>query len=157
MPTHNRGRGTVSRLESRKPPAGDVPAQLGGEGRDELRDGDGLVFDEGLLVQTQLLVKLCHLSFDHPVSDVCCFTGCESLGTINVFFPVVVIGCHVFFPNELGVGSRNLHRDVVYQLLERFGVEHELALTRQFDEHSNFAPRVNVCVDSGEWQSRKFL
>ena len=64
------GLARIAYFESGKAADGDVLTQLADLGGDQLRDRDGLVFDEGLLEQAHFLVELFHLAGDHLLRDV---------------------------------------------------------------------------------------
>src|SRR3954452_18867545 len=48
----------------------DIFAQLRNLGLDQLVDGDGVFFDEGLIVETDLFVKLRHAAFHNLACDL---------------------------------------------------------------------------------------
>jgi hypothetical protein len=60
----------VADFEAREPRDRDVLAQLGDLRLDQLIDGDGVVFHEGLLVQADLFVKLRHAAFHDLVGHL---------------------------------------------------------------------------------------
>src|ERR1700722_2434713 len=67
---HGDGLARVANFEARETPHRDVLAQLADLGRNELRDRDGLVLNEGLLQQANLFVELFHLAGDHLLRDI---------------------------------------------------------------------------------------
>src|SRR5258708_7216054 len=75
----------VTHLEARKSSHRDVLAQLADLGRDELRDRDGLVLDEGLRQQANLFIELFHLAGNHLLCNVRGFPAGDRLSQEDVF------------------------------------------------------------------------
>src|SRR5271157_3749778 len=86
----------VAHLEAGKALDRDVLAELADDGRDELRHGHGLVLDEGLLIQADLLVELAHLAFDDLLDHRSRLAGLGSLGAVDVLLFFEGVGTHVF-------------------------------------------------------------
>ena len=51
---------------------------------------------------------------------------------------------HIFFADVLRIAGRDVHGDIVRQLLEVVGACHEIALAVHLDEHTDLAAGVNV-------------
>src|SRR5712691_106893 len=74
----------ISDLEPGKAPHGDVLAEFADLGGNELRNVDGLILDEGLLQQADLLVELFHHAGNHLLGDVCRLAASDGLREIDV-------------------------------------------------------------------------
>src|SRR5215469_17775897 len=108
------GLALIAHLEPGKAAHADVLAQLANGGCNELRDGDRLVLDKGLLVQADLFIKLAHFTLDHFLGYVIRFPASLGLSEINIFLAGIGLGCNVFFANELRIRCRDVHGDVVH-------------------------------------------
>src|SRR5207245_11705001 len=62
----------------------EVLAQLANSGRDELRNADRLIFNEGLLVQANFFIKLAHLAFNNLLDHLWGLASGGSLAAIDV-------------------------------------------------------------------------
>src|SRR5271157_2544668 len=134
----------VAHLEAGKALDRDVLAELADDGRDELRHGHGLVLDEGLLIQADLLVELAHLAFDDLLDHRSRFARLGSLRAIDVLFLLKVLGSDILLADELGVAGRDVHGNVMHQGFEVVGTGHEIALAVYFHQHTDLSPGVDV-------------
>src|SRR5215813_15519043 len=69
----------------------DVLAQLADLCCNQLRDADGLLFDEGLIKQAHFLVELGHLAFDDLLHDWSRLAGCCSLRAVDFLLALIVL------------------------------------------------------------------
>src|SRR5579872_895934 len=134
----------VAHLEAREAAHSDVLAEFADLRRDELPDRDSLVLDERLLEQADFLIELLHLAIDHLLGNVSRLATGNRLRDRNFLLAGEVRGSNVFLADVLGIAGRNVHRDIVQQLLEVVGARHEVALAVHFDEHTNLAAGVDV-------------
>src|SRR5689334_11368651 len=137
----------IAYLEAGEAADGDVLAEFADLLRDELRDGDGLLLDEGLVQQADLLVELAHLAFDDLLDDWRGLAGCRGLGAIDFLFALHVLGGDILFADVAGIGRSDVHRDVLEQLLKILGAGDKVGFAIQFDEHADLAAGVNVGAD----------
>ena len=114
---------------------------------DQLRDGHGLVLDEGLLVEADLLVELAHLAFDDLLDHVGGLAGGGGLRAVDVLLLLECFGSDIFLADELGVAGGDVHGDVVHQFLEVVGAGDEVALAVDLDQHADLAAGVDVAGD----------
>src|SRR5882757_2092088 len=129
----------VAYLEAGEAAHGDVLAELADLLRDELRDGHGLLLDEGLIEQADLFVELAHLAFDDLLDHRRRLAGCGGLGAIDILLALHVLGSDVLLADVAGVGGCDVHRDVLEQLLEVLGAGDEVALAIELDQHADLA------------------
>src|SRR5271157_2644939 len=99
----------VAHLEAGKALDRDVLAQLADDGRNELRHGHGLVLDEGLLVEADLLVELRHLAFHDLLDHRCGLAGLRRLRAVDILFLLVGLGSDILLADELGIAGRDVH------------------------------------------------
>src|ERR1035437_5266426 len=140
------GDGPVGRahLEARKAPHGNDLAQLAYLLRDQLLDADGLVLDEGLLQQANLLVELGHLAIYDLLYHRGRLAGGGGLRAEDILLAVEIGRGHVLGLHIARVAGRDVHRDVLEQLLEVLGAGHEVALAIQFEQYADLAAGVNI-------------
>src|ERR1700737_3902472 len=131
-------------LEASEAAYGNVLAQLADLGCNELCDGDGLVFDEGLFQKTDLFVKLAHLAFDNFLDYLRWLAGSGRLRPVDVFLALKSLGRDIFLAHELRVAGRDVHSNIVHQLLELVGARYEIALAVYFHQHTNLAAGMDV-------------
>ena len=103
-----------------------------------------MVFDERLLEQAHFLVELLHLARNHFLGDVRGLAAGNGLREIDFLLLGVGFRRHIFFSHVARIAGRNVHRDVVHQLLEIIRACHEIALAVHLDQHANLAAGVNV-------------
>ena len=131
-------------LEAGEAAHGDVLAQLADLLRDQFLDRDGLILDEGLLQQANLLVELRHLAVDDLLDHRCRLAGGGSLRAIDLLLALQILRRHVFGLHIARIARRDVHRDVLEQLLEVLGARHEVALAVDFDQHADLAAGMDV-------------
>src|SRR6266498_287327 len=137
----------VADLESRKSPDGNVLAQFADLGRDQLRDRNSLVLDEGLLVEADLLVELGHLAFDHLLGNVCGLAAGDCLRAEDILLALVSFGRDIFLADKLRVAGRDVHGDVVHQFFEVLGASDEIALTVDLYQYADLSAGMDVLRD----------
>src|SRR5262252_2903357 len=122
----------------------DVLAQLADDTGDQLRDGNGLVFDEGLLIEADFLVELAHFAFDNLLHHLSRLARGRCLRAVDVLLFLESLRSHVFFADEARIGRRNVHGDVVHQVLEVVGAGDKVALAVDLNQDADLASRVDV-------------
>src|ERR1700722_5839943 len=134
----------IADLEAGKAAYAEVFAQLADLLRDQVLDGERLIFDERLIKQANLFIKLAHLAFHDLLDHLGRFSRGRGLGPVNILLPLQVLGGHVLTPNVPWVGGRDVHGDVLEQLLEILRAGDEIALAIDFNQHTDLAPGMNV-------------
>src|SRR5882757_7787476 len=105
----------VAYLEAGEAAHGDVFAELADLLRDELRDGHGLLLDEGLIEQTDLFVELAHLAFHDLLDYWRRLAGCGGLGAVDLLLALHVLHGDVLLADVAWVGGGDVHRNVLEQ------------------------------------------
>src|SRR6266850_7659530 len=126
-------------LEARKAADSDILAQLADLRGNQLRDGYALVLDEGLIEQADLFVELLHLASDHLLRNVGGLAALNGLVEVDFFLSIEVCLRYVLFANVLRIARRNVHGDVMDQLLEVVGAGDKVALAVDFYQHADLA------------------
>src|SRR5579864_1630505 len=108
------GLASVADLKSCESPDGNVLAQLADLRRDELRNRNSLVLDEGLLVQADFLVELFHLASNHLLGDIRGLAAGHGLREIDVLLALEIGLGNVFFTDEFRIAGGNVHGNVVH-------------------------------------------
>ena len=141
------GRRDVADFEANEARDRDVLAELGDLGLHELVDGEGRFLDEGLLDEADLFVELADAAFHDAVENLLglAFVAGALAGDLALFFEQV--RGNVLFAEELRIGRRDVHRDVVDHFLEHFGARDEVGLAVDFHHHAKLAAGVNVAAD----------
>src|SRR5579859_5405735 len=138
------GSAHLAHLEPRKPLDHDVFAEVRYGLLHHLPDRHALVFDVALLVQAILFVKLFHLAghdlFHHWLRLACR----QRLRAVNVALFLQHVRRHFLAPHVPRIERRDVHGNVVAQILEAFRARHEVRLAVHFHEHTNLPARVNV-------------
>src|ERR1700730_5792283 len=154
LPSHGDGRRRRVRsatcfapLEAHEAPPRNVFAEVGDRLGDHLADGHGLVLDVVLFVEAILLVELFHLPVDDPLDDLLRLSGGLGLLAIDVALFRQHLRGDLFTAQVPRIDRRDVHGDVVTQLLERFGARHEVGLAIDFHDHADFSAGVNVMAD----------
>src|SRR5205085_5048910 len=77
-------------FETGEAPDRDVLAELRHLRGDDLRDGMGLLLDEGLVEEAELLVELTELALEHLLDDVRRLAGCSGLSAVDLLLALEV-------------------------------------------------------------------
>src|ERR1700722_16965393 len=113
---------------------------------DHLTNGDAFVLDVMLLVEAVFFVKLFHFAvhdfFNHRIG----LPGCACLSTIDFALLVQHLRCHFFATHVTRIKGRDVHGDVVAELLENGRARDEIRLAIDFYEHTNLTARVDVAA-----------
>src|SRR5712692_4878041 len=149
----------LANLEAHKTPYRDVFAEVGNQLVNELPDGQRLVLNEVLLVQTCFLVKLLHLSGDDLLDHRSRLAGRAGLLAVDLALAFEDLRGDFFAAHKARVERGDVHGDVVAQALELFRACHEVGLTVDFDNHADFPPGVDVVAHQtlGGFPLRLFL
>src|ERR1017187_1219430 len=99
------GRCHVAHLVADEAADADVLAQLGNPGFDELVDGEGGLFDEGLVEQAHLFVELAETAFHNAVEDLLRLALQKGAGAGDLFFLFEHLRGHVLTAQVAGIGG----------------------------------------------------
>ena len=110
-------------------------------GLDQIADGGGVVLDERLLVQTNFLVELGQPAFDDLVHHLLRLAFLQGAGALDVALFIQRVGGDVFFADELRIGGRHLHRQILHQFLKIVGAGHEIGFAVHLHQHARAARR----------------
>src|SRR5580704_1436075 len=138
------GSANLADLEAHKPPDGYILAEFRDRLGDHLADRDALVLDVVLLVQAVLFVELLHLACRNLVDYVFRLAGGQSLRSVNLTFRREHLWSNILPPHVSRIERRDVHRDVMAKLLERFCASDEVRLAIDLHEHTNFSTRVDI-------------
>src|SRR5580658_4718640 len=108
----------IADLEAGKAAHAEVLTQFADLLRDQVLDGKGLILDEGLVEQANFFVKLAHLAFHDLFDYLGRLTRSRSLRAVNILLPLQILGGDIFAANIARVSGRDVHRDVLQQLLK---------------------------------------
>src|SRR6266436_5740816 len=125
----------------------DVFAQLGYLRLNELIDGQRVLFDEGLLVETDLLIEFAHAALDDFVGHLLRFALGDDAGALDILLPFDRRRSDVLFAHELRIGRGDVHRQIVHQLLEVVGAGHEVGFAVDLHHHAELAAMVDISPD----------
>src|ERR1700677_2085227 len=138
----------IAYLEAREAAYAEVLTQLADLLRNQVLDGKRLILDKGLIEQANFFIKLAHLAFNDLIDYLGRLTRGRSLGAIDVLLPLQILGGDVLAANIARISGRDMHRDVLQQLLKIFCTRDKIALTVDFDQHPDLASGMNVGADS---------
>src|ERR1700679_580032 len=138
----------IAHLEPRKAAHAQVLTQLADLLRNQVLDGEGLVLDERLVEQANFFVKLAHLAFHNLLDHRRRLPGGRSLRTVNVLLPLQILVGHILPADVPGIGRRDVHGDILEQLLEVLRARYKIALAVDFNQHADLAASVNIGADS---------
>src|SRR5512144_542753 len=136
-----------AQLETCEAAHDDVFAQPRHRVRDELADLLVGILDERLLEQACIGVELLHLAADHLVDHLCRLAAVRRLGHVDAALLLEHLGRHLLTPNVARVGGRDLHRQLLHQVLEVVGARDEVGLAVHLDEHADLAAGMDVRRD----------
>src|SRR5579863_6540118 len=131
-------------LEPHKPPDRNILAELRDRLRNHLADCDALVLDVVLFVQAVFFVELFHLAVGNFLDHILRLPGRQRLRAVNIPLRRQHLRRHFFTANVTWIERRNMHRDIMAQVLKRFRPRHEVRLAVNLDEHTNLPARVDV-------------
>src|ERR1700733_1783653 len=103
-----------------------------------------LVFNEMLLVETILFIKLFHLSVHDFLDYVFRLARCFCLFLVNVAFAIEGFLRHFLAAQKSRIEGGNVHRYIVAQTLKISGTSYEIALTIHFHQHADFPTGMDV-------------
>src|SRR5258708_3767092 len=130
-----------------KAPDRNVLAKLCDSLSDHFTDGHALVLDVVLFVETIFLVELFHLSVDDFLDNRLGLAGCQRLRLVNIAFLLEHLRGHFFAPHIAGIERRDVHGDVMRELLEGLRARHKVRLAVQLHHYADFPARVDVAAD----------
>src|SRR5579862_9302789 len=136
--------GHVTHLEAGEALHRDVLAQLADHRGDQLRHRHGLVLDEGLLVEADLLVEFAHLALDDLLDHRSRLAGLRRLRAIDVLLLLERFGSDIFLADKARIGRGHVHGDVMHQVLEVIGAGDKVAFAVDLDQHADLAAGVDV-------------
>src|SRR5262245_19957542 len=134
----------IADLETRETANRDVLAQLADLAGNQLMHGDARLLDERLIEQAYLFVELRHLPFHDLLHNRRRLPRRGRLGAVDFLLALMGVRRDVFLADELRIGRRNVHGDILDQVLEVVGAGHEVALAIDFHEHADLPAGMNV-------------
>src|SRR5436309_181994 len=134
----------IAEPEADEPPDADVLADPGDVLGDQLADRDLRVLDEGLLQQAELLVELGELPVDDLLDDLRGLARSSRLLPVDLPLGLDEVGGHFLAGDEPGVRCRDVHRDVLEELLELRSPGDEVGLAVHLHEHADLSARMDV-------------
>src|ERR1700677_4053186 len=138
----------IAYLEAGEAAYAEVLAQLADLLRNQVLDGKRLILDKGLIEQANFFIKLAHLAFNDLIDYLGRLTRGRSLGAVDVLLPLQILGGDVLAANIARISGRDMHRDVLQQLLKILRPGNKVALAVDFDQHTDLAAGMNVGADS---------
>ncbi|OLE39361.1 MAG: hypothetical protein AUG00_02395 [Candidatus Rokubacteria bacterium 13_1_20CM_2_70_7] len=105
------------------------------------------VLDERLLQQALLRVELLQLALDDLVEHGGRLLLVGHLAPVDLTLLVDDRRWHVLPRHPAGVGGRDLHGEVLHQLLESVGAGDEVRFAVHFDQHAELGARMDVGTD----------
>src|ERR1700722_6168831 len=113
---------------------------------DHLADGHAFVLDVVLLVEAVFFVKLFHFAvhdfFNHRVG----LSGCACLSAVDFALLLQHLGRHFFATHITRIEGRDVHGDIVTELLENGRARNEIRFAVDFHKHTNLAAGVDVAA-----------
>src|SRR5688500_17303784 len=105
-----------------------------------------------LIQQNRLFIKLVESAFDNLVDNLVGLARIlwivPGLGARDLSFLVQISHSHFFARDKSGLGCRDMHGNVFYQLLKLFAARYEVGLAVHFDQDSDLATHVDVRPDN---------
>src|SRR3954471_8487695 len=105
------------------------------------------VLDEGLLEEAPLLEELLQLAGEDLLQHRLRLALLEELGAVDLLLVLEGVGRHFLAPHPFGAHRRNLHGDVLHQLLELLVAGGEVRLAVHLHEDADLAAHVDVVPD----------
>ena len=97
--------------------------------------------------QANLFVELAHPALDNLVDHLFRLALLQGAGALDLLFVLQRFLADIFLANELRIGRRNMHSDIVDQLLKVIGSRNEIGFAVHLHQHAEFAAGVNIGAD----------
>src|ERR1700730_16599532 len=131
-------------FEANEAPHRNVLAEVRDGLRDHLADGHRFILDVVLFVEAILFVEFFHLAGDDLLDHLLGLAHCTRLCAINVALFLEHLRRNFLASEIARIERRNVHGDIVAQLLVRRSARHEVRLAVHFHDHADFSARMNV-------------
>ncbi len=124
--------GRFAYLEADEARDRDVFTQLGDRRFNQIAYRSGVFANEGLFVKTNLFVELLQAAFHDLIHHLFRLAFLQGPPALDVFFFIQQFSRYILLADELRVGGRDLHGEILHQTLEVVRARHEIGLAVHF-------------------------